>query len=191
MQNPAFQQVAVVMTVTAQKERDMKTEKADVDRELVHHFEKLVRLVGSIDGAPAERVLDVIEVVLQGAKRWDLVGELEKRALARKGLQGVDVTNSLSFLDDTERDLGAALDECGAICAEHVDDLPLLLSALTGAWRNLRFARRELDPTAWARYRSTNEPIPDNEIDTSDNEPSVQSTPMAENGSIRHEGAAE
>ncbi len=168
----------------------MKTEKAGFHGELVHHFEKLVRIVGNIDGAPAERVLDVIEVVLQGADRSDLMGALEQRALARKGLKGVDVTNSFSFLDDTERDLGAALDECGAIGTGNLEDLPLLFSALTGAWRNLRFARRELDPSAWARYRSTNEPIPDNEIDTSDNEDNTASAQVAKNGHERtSEGA--
>lgn len=65
--------------------------------------------------------------------------------------------NASGFLDSTERNLGAALDECGGVCEGNLEDLPLLTSSLLGAWRNLRFARRELDPTAWARYRATTE----------------------------------
>ncbi len=80
------------------------------------------------------------------------------------------VRSALDFVDNVERDLGAALDECGGICEGNLEDLPLLTSALLGAWRNLRYARRELDPSAWARYRATTEPAEDDEIDTSDND---------------------
>lgn len=109
------------------------------------------------------------------AERMALILRIEalERSAARREPAGVE--NALGFLDLVERDLGAALEYAGGGHNMSGEDWEGLLMALAAAWKNARYTRRELDHSAWEKYRPTGEArgsasSDDDDIDTSDND---------------------
>ncbi len=85
-----------------------------------------------------------------------------------------DVSNGMGFLDTLERDLANAIEHAGSCQLTEDEDGAELLGALASAWKNLRYARRELDVTFWDKYRRTGDPPRhDHDFDTSDNQAQV------------------
>jgi len=148
-----------------------KAEAVAFNRETIRAF--IDELAAACNGREKEFV-DILEEVLRAkGAGLNVLFELKKRAErdAFGDATPPKVNGALGFVDRLEKRLGNCLEYAGNGLDYVHEEWDELLGELAGAWQDVRYIRRELDPKAWGTYKvNADDGGPTENIDTSDND---------------------